>query len=297
MQNRYSLSGPLLKGEAVRGVGQGKAWLYALMLFLAFSACKSSKPVIAAVEMGDAKETTAFFNAMRDQAFRFRTLSARTTMEIHTSANEVSSRVDIKMVKDSAFQLSAQPLPGFEVFRMEFSTDSLKVIDRMNKLFVLESYAGLKGQLPLDFNFYNLQALFTNRLFVPGEQDITPRQYSRFKLKQDGIAAEAQIKDALLLYTFTADGEEKLLSTRISDPSGRYALQCSYMDFRLTEGQPFPAQMDMQLFVDDAQAGSMKMHFSRIQRDIPVILDFPIPDKYKRITFAEMIKRIAGSNK
>ena len=97
------------------------------------------------------------------------------------------------------------------------------------------------GQTPIEFNFYNLQALFTNRIFLPGYQEIEPKQFKRFKLNQDGDKAEIKVKDALgLLYTFFADGEEKLLSTYITDPSEQYALQWDYSDFRVTDGQPFP---------------------------------------------------------
>jgi uncharacterized protein YcfL len=265
-----------------------------LLLFLLLAGCKSARQVTT-VDIGSAKETNVFFDSMNEQAFTFQTLSARTSMEIQTSKNELSSRVDIKIVKDSAIQLSAQPLLGIEAFRLELSVDSIKVIDRLNKQYVLESYAGLKGRIPVDFNFFNLQALFTNRLFVPGEKEITPRQYRRFKLRQDGVVAEAQIQDAKLLYTFRADGEEKLLSTRITDVSEAYTLQCLYTDFRLTEGRPFPMLMDMSLLIDREEVMRIKTHFSRIQKDVPLNIDFSIPEKYKRVTFQDMIKRISGS--
>lgn len=169
---------------------------------------------------------------MQEQAFKYETLTARLNVDLNLPGNNMSSRVDLKMVKDSAFQLSVQPFLGIEVFRAEISVDSVKVIDRMNKRYVADNYANLKGQTPIEFNFYNLQALFTNRLFLPGQQGISPKQYSRFKLKQDGPAAEIQVKDVMgLLYTFMADGEEKILSTCISEPSDRYALQWDYADF------------------------------------------------------------------
>lgn len=80
----------------------------------------------------------------------------------------MSSRVDMKMVKDSAFQLSVQPFLGIEIFRIELSRDTIKVVDRMNKRYMIENYSNLQGQTPIEFNFYNLQALFTNHLFIPG---------------------------------------------------------------------------------------------------------------------------------
>ena len=172
-----------------------------------------------------------------------------------------------------------------------------RVIDRMNKCYVADNYANLKGQTPIDFNFYNLQALFTNHLFLPGQQEISPKQYGRFELKQEGLAAEIRVKDVMgLLYTFLADGEEKILSTCIAEPSNRYALQWDYADFRLGDGQPFPMKMDVQVMKDGVSQGGITLHFSRMQTNVPVKMDSSVPSKYKRITLAQILKSL-GSNK
>jgi hypothetical protein len=238
------------------------------------------------------KEAEAFFHSMQQRAFQYRTLSARTRIELNLPGKELSSRVDIRMIKDSVFQLSVQPFAGIEIFRREFIVDSVKAIDRMNRRYVLESYDGLKGSMPVGFNFYNLQALFTNRMFAPGKREITPAQYSRFTLEQDQTATRAKIKDTAMHYTFKADGEEKLLATRITDLSEHYALQWNYTGFRQAEEQIFPMQMEASLWYDGIQAGELKLAFSNIRRDIPVEIRFTVPEKYTRITFAEIIKGI-----
>jgi hypothetical protein len=263
--------------------------LWAFLLF-ALVGCKTSRQV-STMELKGAKETNVFFDSMQKQAFHYETLSARAHIDIHLQGNELSSRIDIKIVKDSILQLSAQPLPGVEVFRLEFGLDSVRVIDRLNKRYVRESYTGMKGETRIDFNFFNLQALFTNRIFLPGEQDVTPSLYARFRLSQDQSVAEAQVTDTRkLLYTFRADGEEKLLSTRIAAPDEAYALQWNYSDFKLEGGQAFPMQMDAQVWNKGSQAGSIHLSFSRIQRNIPLNISFSVPNNYKRITFVEIIK-------
>lgn len=270
---------------------------FAFCIALAFTGCKSSKKV-GKVEAGGAKAHTEFFESMQEQAFQYETLTARLNVDLNLPDNNISSRVDLKMIKDSAFQLSVQPLLGIEVFRAEISVDSVKVLDRMNKRYVADNYANLKGQTPIEFNFYNLQALFTNHLFLPGQQGISPRQYNRFKLKQDGAAAEIQVKDVMgLLYTFMADGEEKILSTSITEPSDSYTLQWDYDDFRLTGGQPFPMKMKVQVMKDDVSQGGVTLHFSRMQTNVPVKMDFSIPSKYQRITLAQIIRSLGNNNK
>ncbi len=271
--------------------------LIAVCILLVLSGCKSSKKV-GTVVSGGAKAHNEFFEAMEEHSFQFNTMTARLNAELKGTKNNMSSRVDLKMVKDSAFQLSVQPFLGIEVFRAEFTVDSIKVVDRMNKRYVAERYADLKGQTPIEFNFYNLQALFTNHIFLPGQQFIEPKQFKRFKLNQEGSTAEIRIKDSLgLLYTFFADGEEKLLSTYITDPSEQYALQWDYADFRVTDGQPFPQLMDVNVLANGSSQGGIAFRFSRIQTNVPVNLEFSIPAKYKRITFAQILKSISNSQK
>lgn len=272
----------------------GRAFCF---LVLIFSGCTSSKKV-ETVEVGGIKSQKAFFELMQEQELPFRTLSARMNVNLKTTEKELASRVDLKMVKDSAFQLSVQPFLGIEIFRMELTPDSIKVLDRMNKQYVAENYEDLRGQTPIEFNFYNLQALFVNRLFLPGHEAISPKEYHRFKLKQEGSLAEIKVKDSMkLLYRFIADGEGKLLSTDISDASNRYALQWAYTDFRLVNDHPFPMLMRIDVFKDGRTEGGGDIHFSRIQTNGPLNMDFSIPSKYKRITFAKVMKSIHVSKK
>lgn len=267
------------------------------LLLLWLSGCKSSQKV-GTVDVGGIKSQKAFLELIQEQSFPFTTLSARLNVDLRTTDKEMSSRVDLKMVKDSAFQLSVQPFLGIEVFRVELTPDSIKVLDRMNKRYVAENYEDLRGQTPIAFNFYNLQALFINHLFLPGHQTISPKEYNRFKLKQEGTLAEIKVKDTMgLLYRFVADGEGKLLSTDVADPSDHYALQWSYNDFRVAEGHPFPMLMNVEIFKDSHSAGAVEIHFSRIQTNAAFNMDFSIPSKYKRITFAKVLKSISSTKK
>ncbi len=269
----------------------------ALLLVALLTGCKSSKKAVGTVGMGEAKTHTEFFDSMGKQAFAFNSLVARIQADVKIGKTDISSRVDLKILKDNALQLSIVPFLGVEFFRIEMTPDSILVIDRMNKQYIFESFAKLKGQLPITFNYYNLQALFVNRLFYPGEKEVTSKYYNKFLLKQEGTMAEVRVKDPMgMQYTFMADGEEKLLSTYITDAANRYALQWTYADFRINGDQPFPNLMDTQVTADGTLMGGIKMYFNRIQTDVPVKIEMVVPDKYKRTTFAEIFKSL-GVNK
>ena len=263
---------------------------------LVFSACKTtskvSKPVTpTSVSMNG---NISLLNSIQEHALQFETMSARMSVDLNFPGNEMSSRVDLKMVKDSAFQLSVQPLLGIEVFRMELSKDSVKAIDRLNKRYVADNYANLKGQTTVDFNFYNLQALFANHLFIPGQKTLTDKQYNRFKVNAGASENELRIKDAMeLLYLFMAGGDGKLFSTQISAPENKYILSWRYSDFRLNAGKMFPMQMNVSLTANGVSKGSVEMHFNKIQVNVPLTMDFTIPAKYQRITLAQIIKSLS----
>lgn len=272
-----------------------KVFLLFILFTLLLAGCKSSQKV-ATVETGDAKAHTEFFDLMQKQAFQFETLNARMNAEILIPGKEMSSRVDMKMVKDSAFMLSVQPVLGIELFRMVMNRDSIWVIDRMNRRYLAENYANLKGQTPIVFNYNNLQSLFVDHLFFPGEDQVTPRIYNRFELNQEGSTAEIKAKDKMgLLYMFTADGEEKLLSTYVTDKAENFALQWLYSDFRIADGQPFPHRMDIKLLEKGNSKGGIRLGFSRVQTNVPVQIEVSVPDKYKRVTMADILKMFRSS--
>lgn len=261
-----------------------------LALALLLTGCKSSMRV-GTVGVDVEKSHQEFFESVDEQSFQYNTLSARLHVELMTPDKELSSRVDLKMIRDSAFQLSILPMLGIEVFRIEFSRDSVKIVDKLNKRYVAEGYDKMKGKLPVDFNFYNLQALFTNHIFLPGEQEINPKQYNRFKLSKGGSKTLAVTRDALaLIYSFAADGEEKLLSLHVTDKDEQYNLYWEYKDFRIVDAQIFPMLMDVRIVANNKQSGKATFSFTRVEPDVPVRLDFPALSRYKQISFEQAIK-------
>lgn len=266
--------------------------LMAVIGLVCLSGCKSTQKV-ATVAAGDAKAHTDFFESVREQSFRFETLNARMSVDVKMPGKEMSSRAELKMVRDSALVLSVQPIMGIEVIRLEMDRDSIRFIDRMNKRYLAENYAQLKGQTPIAFNYNNLQSLFVNHLFFPGEESLTPALYNRFLLNQEGSHAEIKAKDSMgLLYTFQADGEEKLLSTSITNREETMKLEWLYTAFVLTDGQPFPTVMDVKLLDKGELKGGLKINFTRIQTNLPVQISGSIPDKYQRITLADLMKAL-----
>jgi hypothetical protein len=261
-----------------------------VLVLCLFAACKST----AGTSGSDArimKTEEAFFASVLDHTFRFETFSARLKLEFKSPEKEMSSRAQLKMICDDRIQLSLQPLLGIEMFRIELTTDSVKILDRMNKCFMTESYDNIKLKSTIDFNFNNLQALFANNLFMPGESDLSAGQFRRFRMTKDMHSVSLKIKDKTgMLYTFTADEDEKLQSTSIHDKSEKHALRWDYSDFRAIDNQRFPFRMEAELTSDDKKQGIVTLTFSLPEINSPLNTDFNIPAGYKQAPFSQIIK-------
>ena len=252
--------------------------------------CKSSTGITSSgAEIMKTEE--AFFASVIDRSFHFDTFSARLNLDFSGMNQELSSKAQLKMIHDDRLQISIQPFLGVEMFRIEISNDSIKILDRMYKRFMADSYQHLKREMEIDLNFQNLQALLTNQLFVPGENRISSRHFRRFRIIKGSRSAELQLKDSNdSYYTFTADGDERLLSTKIEH--GNQILAWDYSQFQKIDNQEFPMKITTRLSAIDQTQGTATLTFSSPEINRPVSMDFNIPSGYSRVTLEQMINLI-----
>ena len=271
--------------------------LLAACLFAAclFAGCKSS---VVTTTSGAAitKTDESFFASILDHSFSFNTFSARMNLDFTGLQQEFSSRIQVKMIRDDRIQLSIQPLL-FEMFRIELSNDSIKILDRMNKRYVTDNYHQLKNEFDIDVNFQNLQALLTNRIFIPGESDVSTKQYRQFRItKKSAHQAEFQLKGKNgTFYTFVADGDERLLSTRIENDPQKQKLTWEYANFQTINNQLFPTKMTAHLMSGNQVQGTAILTFTSPEINRPLSIDFTVPSGYSRVRLEQLIQSLRST--
>ena len=264
------------------------------MIFL-FTGCRSSKEITTGGATLALKTENDFYAAFQEQSFRYQTFSARVQFEITlASGRETNARAQLTILRNDRMQISIQaPVLGIEVFRAELTTDSIKVVDRLNRRFLKESFDEVIKNVAIDFNFYHLQALFTNRLFLPtGETDLSANQFDRFRWQQTSAGYLLQTDDTGLHYAFTADANEKLSATEIRDEFLNYTLHCRYDNFRSVDRQLFPMNIHFRLLTENNPQGSLALSLSRVEVDTLLAMNFPIPANYRQVSVQEILYSI-----
>jgi hypothetical protein len=266
-----------------------------LSVLLLLSSCKTTRQVNEIALISKSKNIR--IESIINQSIHYNTFSSSLKFNIEPGLKRKNISVDgqIRIIKDKTIQLSLRvPILNTEAARISITPEQIVVIDRLNKQFLAESIEKMKLLTSFDFDFYSLQALFTNRLFIAGKNSILPDDYDAFNMQEEEFYARLNHRDAQKVsYDFESDYTDKILKTKIY--KGDTNMTWNYLDFGLTDNRRlFPMKMYMELIVPNDLI-SMDLSFSKVVIDKEFELDTTIPKKYKQVTIDQLIKAIQSS--
>lgn len=219
---------------------------------LALAACRSAQPATAG---GDAAaraemQAEAYRNKVAANAQGASTFTARVRLSLNLDGRDLSAGGNLRMKRDDVVQLSVTFL-GAEVARLEFSPREVLLIDRFNKQFVRAAYEQVDFLRNAGLDFYAVQALFWNELFVPGEKTLTHDGLARFGVSSAGEHTLLSLTDAPRLeyhfLTLTRDAVIDRLTVKGKNAADSGQLTWRYEDFTTLDGKPFPTKMSVAL--------------------------------------------------
>lgn len=98
-------------------------------------------------------------------------VSARTSMTFDYNGHAATVKGRLRMRRDEVVHMSVTALGLVEVAIVEFNPQGAYIIDKVNKRYARFDYSsGLMNLAGVNFNA--VQALFWNRLFIPGEKEV-----------------------------------------------------------------------------------------------------------------------------
>ncbi|NDW10428.1 DUF4292 domain-containing protein [Dysgonomonas sp. 520] len=261
-----------------------------ILSFIAFFvSCKSKKDALSSGEFKK-KSQNELLSDVLDKELNFKNVSGKISLQLMLPGGPKNSKKVsgvVKIVKDEAMQISFRMF-GIEGFRMTATPDSIYIIDRMNKNYAVENISAL--QKSLNFNYYNLQALLTNSIFIPGKKEVEKSDFNKFKVNMSSDMYMASVDDKNMKYNFAIDANDRVASTLIFRQEDKQAIQWSYRNFVVDNKYVYPTEMQTQVEFNDRRFdvgityGSLD--FDKSSLDI----DFSMPGKYTRISIKELMK-------
>ncbi|MEG1522924.1 MAG: DUF4292 domain-containing protein [Bacteroidales bacterium] len=255
-----------------------------------FSACKKKQEVIEkSIWTADEK---ARVETVVSQQLPFETFQSKVNIGLSNGDKSFSVNGTFKLIRNQRLQVSIQPFLGIEMMRAEFTNDSVKMLDRINKRYVAESIAAYRESLPVDIRFETLQALFLNQLFVPGEPVFSLNDFSAFKWRteNDGLLIGRLKDDNWFILNFFLNPQNLLSQTQVSNRTNTHIVEWKYEQFQPLAGISFP----MKSAITYRSGSTPKMHidlaYSRIELDKKMNMQFEIPASYRKIELTDLVK-------
>lgn len=263
-------------------------------MLVGFSSCKSKK-VLQSADIKGGKEHSQLLSDVQKTQLTYKTLSAKVTLEMikANAKSSLSSSAALRIIKDKGIMISIRPFLGIEVAKLVVSRDSVLIVDRMNKQYLHESIEDLKQSKQIDFNYYNLEALLSNRLFLPGKQDVTEADYPKFmtqKAEGSYLAVTKDVSD--ILYNFAIDGNNHIISTLIYGEKKNYTLQCTYDKFILDQNQSYPTELGFKIGIKDKRM-DVKLSYSKLDIDKEIDIDYSVPTTYRKVGLDEVFSLLS----
>lgn len=255
-------------------------------LLLSLASCRSSKHAVSAPGELTSKGKSDLFRDIIDNSIDYKTISGKVTLELKNGKKSQKVGAFVKMEKDKAIQLSIRPFLGMEVFRATITPDSVLIVDRMNKKYTAESISSIQEKL--NFNFYNLQALFTNSIFIPGKKAVSKQDFERFSVSRTDDVYLLGTMQNKTTYNFAVDASDRIVSTLIFDQN-KNTVQWSYADFVKSSDYVYPTQMLAKIELKDRRM-DIGFELPNLEFNKDLDIDYSVTAKYQKVSLAEIMK-------
>ena len=209
------------------------------------------------------------------------------------TGKSVSLSGNLRMKRDDVIQLSLVGFGIIEGGRIEFTRDSVLLLDRIHRCYVRMAYRDVGFLRDSGADFYTLQALFRNELVLPGVRHVTAGEASRFRVSRrpDGRVVLSGDEGGALACRFVTSLAGALLEqTEISTASGK-ALVWTYGDFvRMGTGH-YPGRMEIVLRGQDMPVTAV-IALSRIGTGDGWVTRTPVSARYRRMDARSLIREL-----
>lgn len=170
-------------------------------------------------------------------------MNAKTAITLNYNGHEATVKGRLRMRYDETVQMSITALGLMEIAVIEFTPNGVYIIDRVNKRYALFDYASGKANLA-GINFNTVQALFWNRLFIPGEKEVW-RHTGEFTISTSGKQRLIEPShQRILKCKFYTDADcKQLQQTNLN--LQQYATIWRYDDFEFLDSYAYPTTYDV----------------------------------------------------
>ena len=238
-----------------------------------------------------------------DNAVYTQNIVSNIDFSIDTGSKDISVGGSLHMRKDDVIRIQLTAFGLMEVGRLEFTKDYVMIVDRIHKEYIKADYNKVSFLQRNGLNFYSLQALFWNMLFMPGTKKVTDDMLKQFALNLQSSSAmvPVNLKQGNMSYVWQTEsktGQIKQTEITYADKSsGTTKIICKYDDFKPVGTKLFPHMLTLNGKTQatqnprDVKVG-IKLKGVKMDKDWETRTT--LSGKYKAVSVEEVLEKITS---
>ena len=247
-------------------------------------------------------QNLAFVQKVSDTRVYADNIVADISFNLKTGSRNITVPGSLHMRRDKVIRLQLFiPILGTEVGRLEFTPNEVLVVDRIHKEYFQADYTKLDFLKDNGLNFYSLQALFWNQLFLPGKQRVSESDLSKYSVNLGGMGnnVPVSLNNGNMKFTWDADRNTGLINKAVvnysSTAHGKSSLVWNYGDFKNVGVKLFPASQSL-TFTTTATAKKQTATISLELDDIATKSNWDektvVSGKYKKVETNDVLGKL-----
>ncbi len=210
------------------------------------------------------KSELNYLRHISDNALYSQNIAANIVVDITAQDNNFSVDGKLQMARDKVIRITLVPYGLMEVGRLEFTPDYVLLVNRMKKVYVKATYSDLDFLKDNGLDFYCLQALFWNELFVNNKQQLSDSDLSLFTadMQQNGERNVTRKTDNLWSCWLTETTSATIKRTDITYRKGtedESTASFVYDNFTTVDNKQFPSRETLSFNSSSHDTGKLEL--------------------------------------
>lgn len=248
-------------------------------------------------QMPKASTNTGYVSKVIKNTIPSQNLVAKVDVTLLAKGKDITVDGKLQMRRNKTIRITLTALGLMEVGRMEFTPEYFMIIDRINKQYVKASYNDIAFLKDNGVDFYTLQSLFWNELFLPGKQTLTEKDGKSFNVEDlaDDKRSISYSGNRLSLNWTAAASTALINSAKVSYSGGRNgSVTFDYDKFADFSGKKFPTKVKAAF--NDSGSGAtnigMNLSLGRLSDDSKWDAETTVTSKYTEVTLEGLLKSL-----
>lgn len=254
--------------------------VYTIMLLLALTGCKTKKVILPAPVVPESPAVPAEPDNTRknklksinesDMVFNTLAVKSKAVLSINDKSNDVNMNFRIK--NNEVIWVSVTALAGLEVARALITPDSVKILNRLDNVYIKKPFSYIYEFTNEQINFRTLQSILVGNTVSEFITDST-----NLNMESD----EAKLRSILggLTYNLRVSSQNKVVYMNLNDLIAKQELTANYSDFILVNQQQIPHTVVMDSKVKTKKF-LLDLKFLKVDLDGPLELPFRVPERF-----------------